>query len=341
MHIITNGASEIKQDLPAQNTNTHNNPSNIQASADSAVDHDVITTRFNNHRYLDAKELKVAVSFGALLAADGHQLEQSGSGFKCRCPFHSDSTPSFSVHGNDAFAKCFGCGWHGDIFKYEMEFNQVEFAEACINLNEFVRDNPRAGRKVASTRQPSSADAPLSEKQMDEREAYAQRLENDAWIRGEICRRRFEKTGEQWNPDILEGLAIEGCLGWSGDSLVFMYPNGNKFRHWPEKEFIWEGSTGLWRYHMLHNATHVYLTESETDVIALLNAGFNDDGLTTVIAAPSATTFKPEWAPLFKDKIVTFCFDNDQAGEEGVKRIVPMLAPYAKQLRTVDLKEVA
>ncbi|MGA2879804.1 MAG: DNA primase [Bryobacteraceae bacterium] len=46
------------------------------------------------------------------------------------CPFHTEKTPSFSVHAGHQFYKCFGCGVSGDLFKFVMEIERISFFEA-------------------------------------------------------------------------------------------------------------------------------------------------------------------------------------------------------------------
>ena len=46
------------------------------------------------------------------------------------CPFHTEKTPSFSVHSTHQFYKCFGCGQSGDLFKFVMEIERISFFEA-------------------------------------------------------------------------------------------------------------------------------------------------------------------------------------------------------------------
>ena len=46
------------------------------------------------------------------------------------CPFHNEKTPSFRVHANHQFFKCFGCGQGGDVFKFVQEIERVSFYEA-------------------------------------------------------------------------------------------------------------------------------------------------------------------------------------------------------------------
>src|SRR5215470_318728 len=50
------------------------------------------------------------------------------------CPFHSEKTPSFSVHASKQFYHCFGCHAHGDVLKFVMEMEGVGFYEALKSL---------------------------------------------------------------------------------------------------------------------------------------------------------------------------------------------------------------
>ncbi len=52
---------------------------------------------------------------------------QNSSGL---CPFHSEKTPSFSVHATRQFYHCFGCGASGDVFSFVQKVENVSFPEA-------------------------------------------------------------------------------------------------------------------------------------------------------------------------------------------------------------------
>lgn len=52
------------------------------------------------------------------------------------CPFHTEKTPSFSVHSTHQFYKCFGCGAAGDALKFVMEIERISFYEALKLLAE-------------------------------------------------------------------------------------------------------------------------------------------------------------------------------------------------------------
>ncbi|SVD95445.1 uncharacterized protein METZ01_LOCUS448299, partial [marine metagenome] len=78
----------------------------------------------------DAAELIRSSADIVRVVGDYVSLKKSGSNLKGLCPFHSEKTPSFSVHSEKQIFHCFGCGVGGDAFKFVMLIEQVSFPES-------------------------------------------------------------------------------------------------------------------------------------------------------------------------------------------------------------------
>ncbi|HBA84990.1 MAG TPA: DNA primase [Verrucomicrobia bacterium] len=66
------------------------------------------------------------------------QLKRAGGTYKALCPFHKEKTPSFNVNPQRQIYHCFGCGAGGDVFKFIMEHERVDFGTAARMLAERV-----------------------------------------------------------------------------------------------------------------------------------------------------------------------------------------------------------
>lgn len=62
------------------------------------------------------------------------KLIPKGNEFQALCPFHGEKTPSFTINDEKKFYHCFGCGAHGDIFKFLMEYERLSFKEAIERI---------------------------------------------------------------------------------------------------------------------------------------------------------------------------------------------------------------
>ena len=78
-------------------------------------------------------------------------LRKRGNDLVGLCPFHAEKTPSFHVHPDRGFFKCFGCGAGGDVITFVQKLENVSFGEAVRALAsragiQLEPENPRAAR---------------------------------------------------------------------------------------------------------------------------------------------------------------------------------------------------
>lgn len=79
-------------------------------------------------------EVKTAYDIVDYISASGVHLKRNGNMWKGLCPFHNEKTPSFTVNDNYQTYRCFGCGENGDILKYVMASENLEFVDALHKL---------------------------------------------------------------------------------------------------------------------------------------------------------------------------------------------------------------
>ena len=294
------------------------------------------------------------------LAARGVELRKQGSRLVGRCPVHDDRNPSFAVFGSHHEAcGCYPCGFTGDVFAVSKWLGRAStFPEAvqdvAATLGLHVPSQPAgtATRPAMAPQRPAKAPAPPFTLTDDER--------------GQIHRARAAfanawHSGSRWlsHQAITLGLpreALRHCA-WGGESglglserllsdtaarpqgLCYIYPQGIKWRNpnphgKPRFRWLVGKATAPWRMEWVKSHTvTVYLTEGESDCIALVAAGLEADGTAACVASPG-TSFVREWAPLFTGKRVVLCFDLDPPGQAASAKVAAMLQGHAAEVLT-------
>ena len=83
-------------------------------------------------------------------------LKKSGREFKANCPFHNEKSPSFWVSPDKQFYHCFGCGAHGTVIGFLMQYEKLDFLDAVADLAQ--RAGMELPREAQGARDPGSAD---------------------------------------------------------------------------------------------------------------------------------------------------------------------------------------
>jgi DNA primase len=81
----------------------------------------------------DIAKVRDATDFVAI-ASEHLQLTRAGNRFKGLCPFHSEKSPSFTINPEKRLYYCFGCQAKGDVIRFVMELEHLDFAGAVEKL---------------------------------------------------------------------------------------------------------------------------------------------------------------------------------------------------------------
>jgi len=84
------------------------------------------------------EEIRARCNIVEVVGAYLPELRRRGSTHKCNCPFHNEKTPSFTVNDARQIFHCFGCGAGGDVFRFVMDYEKVDFVTAINVLAERV-----------------------------------------------------------------------------------------------------------------------------------------------------------------------------------------------------------
>ena len=83
-------------------------------------------------------------------------LKKAGREYKACCPFHSEKSPSFSVSAEKQFYHCFGCGAHGTVIGFLMQYEKMDFLDAVADLAQ--RAGLELPREAQGPKDPGSGD---------------------------------------------------------------------------------------------------------------------------------------------------------------------------------------
>jgi DNA primase len=82
----------------------------------------------------DLKALKAKIDLVELLTHHGLALKRRGKNLFALCPFHRESTPSFSVNAKLGLWHCFGCDAGGDVFSFVQRLEHLTFPQTVKKL---------------------------------------------------------------------------------------------------------------------------------------------------------------------------------------------------------------
>jgi len=234
------------------------------------------------------------------------KLHSGGKQANGLCPFHEDKKSSFSVNLETGQWKCFsGCG----------EGNSLTFADRMeIPRNETPDWIERPDKPVESKGQ-SMKDTILQ---------YAKNLSSekrDYWSKRMISSQTLDKYKIGWN----KGYYIFPYLDLKGNYIGYKAISEDKKQYWQPAGI----GNPLFNSCDIEKAKKegktIVIAEGEKDTLVLKQEGYLAVGVSGV------NGFKEEYKEFFRDiKDIVVCFDNDEAGIQGARKVASILGHKAR-----------
>jgi DNA primase len=250
-------------------------------------------------------------------------IQESGSDsyqYSAQCPFHDDTNPTFSFNIQEGVFSCkkptCEAADGGNIATFLMKYYGIDSHEVPSKLMEMgyvdrISDNEPIDKEVVEKH-------------------HSLLMKNDQ-------AKSFLKNHRGINEDSMRKFK----LGYDGSRLLIpvrdvdgAYVNVRKYSTSADAKYLpWDSgySASLFPINNLLDSDLVLLVEGELDAVLADQLGY--PSLTTF----GANTWSEGWNHLFANKIVYICYDNDDAGDEGRKKVAKNIYEYASSVNFVDL----
>ncbi len=299
------------------------------------------------------------------------KLERSGKEYRGLCPFHTEKTPSFYVNPNTGLYHCFGCGASGNIFKFIMDIEGVDFKEALrilakragVELTEFKEQKEISVlTKLAdylhnilkNTRNPA-IDYLKNKRKLKLREieifklgyypegALRSFMQKEGLSSAFMVNLGLLREGRSGFYEVFKGRLIFPIFSETGRVLgfggrVLDSSHSPKYINSPDSSWYKKGKHLYGFYQakgQIRETKEVIITEGYMDVIAMHVMGF------TNTVASLGTSFTEEHVRLLSKYVekAFILFDMDEAGKKAAERVVPMLFKWGIVPYMVELEE--
>jgi len=235
----------------------------------------------------------------------GVDIKERGVNALLLCPFHQESTPSFSIHLNDGLWQCFGCGERGGLKKLHRklgeEMSRDLYHDMLINSLRLDVESRRDFSSLAK----SQRSALNSSRAISALQKYIS------------------------SKPISEDAIFHFGMGWSREKTAISIPyyddglvGGIKYRLSDGRKIAETGSTfaGIYNVDDVRGKKYVVLCEGESDTHAMwsLLRGREDTGVGGISGGVHDSGSWALWAvDLMYAKTVYIAFDADDVGDRG------------------------
>lgn len=294
-------------------------------------------------------------------------LKRAGREFQARCPFHDERSASFTVSPQKQFYHCFGCGAHGSVVGFLMNYEGLDFVDAVESIaGELGVQVPYEG---GGYKRADGSDA-LFPVLAEATQFFCRELEKhpqaQAYLRDRgVDRATIERFQLGWapangqallqaigqTPERRKALELAGLIG-NNDYAKFrervMFPildkrgrsiaYGGRIIGPGEPKYLNSPETPLFRkshelyglyFARQHKLDRLLVVEGYMDVLSLAQFG-----VTEAVATLGTATSREHAELLFRNaKDVVFCFDGDRAGRAAAWRALTNVLPRMREGR--------
>lgn len=242
-------------------------------------------------------------------------------------PFRHDPNPSLHINLDSGQFNDFGSDLKGDAYGLYIDMHDADYSGAKKAVDDCV-----AGRPWVK---------PIDEALID---SWHEELMSNIPIRAYLTKDRgisvqtlkqykIGYDGERYTIPVRNsyGLAVNVrryLPTGSGPNKMISYhiqgPDGKAFSGW--------GMNRLFPLSVLEASDTVIISEGEWDALVTLSRGFS-----CITATAGAGSWSKSWTDKFQGKTVYLCYDADEPGKKGARKVANILFPVAKAVYIINL----
>ena len=244
--------------------------------------------------------------------------QMNGDEWRSRCPFHNDKNPSFSFNVKTGLWHCHaGCG-SGNVFSFTQKVLKYDSNE----VTKFICTKLGIEQKTKNI-------IPKEEIM----ECHLRLLKNKVMMNQLTNLRGFTvESIKKFKLGFLQGRVTIPIQDDVGDYVnVRRYSFNGKSANKMLSYKAGYGAARLFPLNSLKKDT-VIICEGEMDCILL-----NQYGFPAITVTSGAGTWKSYWTELFRGKTVYLCFDIDNVGKQGAKKIAELIKQVTKRIYIIHL----
>lgn len=257
----------------------------------------------------------------------------------CEDP-HSSKTPSASLNPERGVWNCLKGNHGGSIYEMVQDLKRERGFDIRSAVMRTKMSDPETSaaqmERLQAGRAAKSGSTPLpSDEKIDQWQQSL--MSNKPALKALMDQRGLDRK-----------TIIEWEIGWDGSRYMIPVRDENRelvnVRRYKLNAGVGDkmlnlpghGSAAIFRPDILRENEEIVITEGEMDCILL-----NQFGIPAITHTAGAATFRPNWGPLFADKTVFICYDADDAGRKGAKKVEQIVRTFAKDVFIMSIPETS